>query len=128
MPVTEWNYKGIDSIKYIGPMAQDFYAAFHLGGNDSLGINTLCIDGVNMASIQALILRTDGMKIVLNELVAAKAKVEKLEKEVNRLSAIEVQNRKQDEMIEMLNEKLNTLLSSTSVDNKIKNIVSIESK
>jgi len=28
IPVTEWNYKGIPEIKYVGPMAQDFYAAF----------------------------------------------------------------------------------------------------
>jgi hypothetical protein len=59
LPITEWSYKGTDpSVRYIGPMAQDFYAAFHLGGEDSLGINSISIDGVNMAAIQALEKRT----------------------------------------------------------------------
>ena len=32
MPVTTWNYKSqSDSIRHMGPMAQDFYAAFGLG-------------------------------------------------------------------------------------------------
>jgi hypothetical protein len=74
MPITEWNYKGVDpSIKYIGPVAQDFYSAFHLGGTDSLGINNLCIDGVNIAAIQALEKRTA-------ELQKATVKIADLEK------------------------------------------------
>lgn len=63
LSVTKWNYKGVDpSIKYIGPMAQDFHSAFKLGGTDSLGINTISIDGVNMAAIKALVNRTDKLK------------------------------------------------------------------
>ncbi len=67
MQITKWNYKGIDSIKYIGPMAQDFYAAFNLGGKDSLGINTISIDGVNMAAIQALEKRTQDIDLIKNQ-------------------------------------------------------------
>ncbi len=60
MPITKWNYKGCDvSIKYVGPMSQDFYSTFHLGGDDSLGINSICMDGVTIAGVQALIKRTD---------------------------------------------------------------------
>lgn len=59
IPITKWNYKKTDPTeKYIGPMAQDFYAAFHLNGTDSLGINSISMDGINMAAIQALIKRT----------------------------------------------------------------------
>ncbi|MBE0644663.1 MAG: tail fiber domain-containing protein [Bacteroidetes bacterium] len=59
VPVTEWNYKNTDaSIRYIGPMAQDFWQAFRLGGTDSLGINSIAIDGVNLAAIKALEART----------------------------------------------------------------------
>jgi trimeric autotransporter adhesin len=66
IPVTEWNYKKTDpEMKYVGPVAQDFYAAFHLGGTDSLGINTISIDGVNMAGVKALDTRTREMKKVL---------------------------------------------------------------
>ena len=66
IPVTKWNYKKTDpTMKYIGPVAQDFYSAFHLGGTDSLGINSISIDGVNMAGIKALEQRTREMKSVL---------------------------------------------------------------
>ncbi|MBE0644421.1 MAG: tail fiber domain-containing protein, partial [Bacteroidetes bacterium] len=59
LPVTEWNYKNSDpDVRYIGPMAQDFWQAFHLGGSDSLGINSIAIDGVNLAAIKALEERT----------------------------------------------------------------------
>jgi len=78
IPITEWSYKGTDpTIRYIGPVAQDFYAAFHLGGTDSLGINTICIDGVNMAAIQALEKRT-------SELQKATAEIAELEKIISK--------------------------------------------
>jgi trimeric autotransporter adhesin len=70
IPITKWNYKKTNvNDKYIGPMAQDFYAAFHLGGTDSLGINSICIDGVNMAGIKALEKRTSEMKTVIQSLI-----------------------------------------------------------
>jgi hypothetical protein len=79
IPITEWNYKKIDTIKYIGPMAQDFYKAFQLGGTDSLGINSICIDGVNMAAIHGLIDRTDLLKNAVEELKAEQQKNAELE-------------------------------------------------
>jgi hypothetical protein len=86
LPITEWNYKGTDaSVKYIGPVAQDFYSAFLLGGTDSLGINSLCIDGVNMAAIQALEKRTAELHSALNELVVEKEKVAQLQTSFNEL-------------------------------------------
>ena len=52
--VENWNYKSqSDSIRHIGPYAQDFFQAFGLG-SDSLGIETTDISGVNMAAIQGL--------------------------------------------------------------------------
>ena len=37
MPISTWNYKEQDdSIRHIGPMAQDFYAAFGFGVSDKL--------------------------------------------------------------------------------------------
>jgi trimeric autotransporter adhesin len=66
IPVTEWNYKRTDpTMKYIGPMAQDFYAAFRLGGTDSLGINSISIDGVNIAGVKALEKRTRELRSAL---------------------------------------------------------------
>jgi hypothetical protein len=54
IPITEWNYKGQGpTIRHIGPMAQDFYAAFGLGESDTT-ISTVDADGIALISIQAL--------------------------------------------------------------------------
>ncbi len=59
LPISEWSYRNADpGVRYIGPMAQDFHAAFHLGGSDSLGIHSIIADGVNMAAAKALEKRT----------------------------------------------------------------------
>jgi hypothetical protein len=69
IPVTEWNYKKTDpDERYVGPVAQDFYAAFHLNGTDSTGINSISIDGVNMAGVKALEKRTSEMRSVLTSI------------------------------------------------------------
>lgn len=54
LPVQRWHYKVDDpSISHIGPVAQDFHAAFGLGDGDT-AIGTVDADGVALASIQAL--------------------------------------------------------------------------
>lgn len=54
VPISQWSYKTQDSsIEHIGPMAQDFYAAFGLGEDDK-HINTIDPDGVALAAIQGL--------------------------------------------------------------------------
>ena len=54
IPIQTWNYKSQDpSIRHIGPMAQDFYAAFGVGHDDK-HISTVDADGVALAAIQGL--------------------------------------------------------------------------
>lgn len=54
IPVESWNWKTQDaSIRHIGPMAQDFYAAFGVG-EDPTRISTVDADGVALAAIQGL--------------------------------------------------------------------------
>ena len=54
IPIETWNYKTQDpSIRHMGPMAQDFYAAFGLGVDDK-HISTVDADGVALAAIQGL--------------------------------------------------------------------------
>ncbi len=54
MPIASWNYKAQDdSIRHMGPMAQDFHAAFGLGVSDKL-VDTIDPDGVALAAIQGL--------------------------------------------------------------------------
>ncbi len=58
LPLQSWNYKAQDaSVRHLGPMAQDFYAAFGLGEDERL-INGVDIDGVTLAGVQALERRT----------------------------------------------------------------------
>jgi hypothetical protein len=54
VPIFTWNYKTQDpSIRHMGPIAQDFHAAFGLG-EDSRRISTIDADGVALAAIQGL--------------------------------------------------------------------------
>jgi hypothetical protein len=54
LPLQTWNYKSQDSsIRHIGMMAQDFYAAFGVGEDDK-HISTVDADGVALAAIQGL--------------------------------------------------------------------------
>ncbi len=54
MPVSEWSYKAQgEGVRHIGPMAQDFAAAFGVGENDTT-ISTVDADGVALAAIQGL--------------------------------------------------------------------------
>ena len=55
LPITEWKYKvEADGSKHIGPMAQDFHAAFGLNGVDDKHIATVDEEGVALAAIQGL--------------------------------------------------------------------------
>ncbi|MFB0537257.1 MAG: tail fiber domain-containing protein [Anaerolineae bacterium] len=54
MPIYTWNGKGQDpGVRHMGPMAQDFHAAFGLG-EDETHIATIDLDGVALAAIQRL--------------------------------------------------------------------------
>ena len=54
LPVTEWNYKDDRTAEHIGPMAQDFHAAFGLDGADDKHISVVDEGGVALAAIQGL--------------------------------------------------------------------------
>jgi hypothetical protein len=52
VPITEWNFKQ-DETRHIGPMAQDFHAAFGVGRDDR-HLDSTDTTGVTMAAIQGL--------------------------------------------------------------------------
>ncbi|MEE4172640.1 MAG: tail fiber domain-containing protein [Xanthomonadales bacterium] len=54
LPINQWEYKDARGEPHIGPMAQDFHAAFGLGKSET-GISTLDTSGVALAAIQALV-------------------------------------------------------------------------
>jgi len=92
VPVSTWNYLSQDrSIRHMGPMAQDFAAAFGLGESNLL-INSLDIDGVNLAGVQALTARTDQLRAqvrtLTDENAALRGRVSELEARLQRIEAL----------------------------------------
>jgi hypothetical protein len=53
LPIAEWNFKADPGTRHLGPVAQDFRAAFGLGPDDK-HIATVDADGVALAAIQGL--------------------------------------------------------------------------
>ena len=85
IPVETWNYKSQDvSIRHMGPMAQDFYAAFGLGEDDT-HISTVDADGVALAAAQALYVLLEEKE----EQIAAQGKLlRELRAQVEALTAL----------------------------------------
>lgn len=70
LPISTWNYTwDPPTTRHLGPMAQDFEAAFGLGDDDTT-INLIDANGVVMVAIQAL----------HRKLVALEARVAELER------------------------------------------------
>ena len=77
VPITTWSYDSQDAaIRHIGPMAQDFYAAFGVGEDDT-HITTVDADGVALAAIQALHAENQALKAQIADLDARMAELEK---------------------------------------------------
>jgi hypothetical protein len=53
LPISRWSYKSERGVRHVGPMAQDFYAAFRVGEDDK-HITSIDEDGVALAAIKAL--------------------------------------------------------------------------
>jgi hypothetical protein len=77
LPISEWAYKANPDARHIGPMAQDFRAAFGTGSDDKR-LATMDAVGVAIASIQALEARN-------RELESRIAKLESIERENSEL-------------------------------------------
>lgn len=74
LPITSWNYRSEDdSIRHIGPMAQDFYAAFKVGADDR-HIGTVDEGGVALAAIQGIVQVIEGKDA---EIIKLKAESER---------------------------------------------------
>ena len=72
LPINTWNYKTQDAgIRHMGPMAQDFYAAFGLG-TDERHIGSVDADGAALAAIQGLHQRMRAENDILRGALAQK--------------------------------------------------------
>lgn len=56
LEISRWRYDAAPEREHVGPMAQDFRAAFELGG-DGRHIATVDANGVTMAAVRALYAR-----------------------------------------------------------------------
>ncbi len=81
MPVTSWEYKHDPGRQFIGPMAQDFRAAFGLGHDDK-HISTLDTDGVALSALQGLIAE---LQVRKDRSAAQAARLRELETELQSL-------------------------------------------
>jgi outer membrane murein-binding lipoprotein Lpp len=81
LPVTEWNYKSDrKDVQHLGPMAQDFQAAFGLDGADDKHISVVDEGGVALAAIQGLNQKVEQKDAEIQDL---KARLQKLEDLLN---------------------------------------------
>ncbi|MGW1214829.1 tail fiber domain-containing protein [Streptomyces sp. NPDC002499] len=53
LPVSTWSYQGEEDVWHLGPMAQDWNAAFGLGPDDR-SIHLVDVNGVSLVAVQAL--------------------------------------------------------------------------
>lgn len=61
LEVTEWSYHEQPGTRHVGPMAQDFHAAFGLGQSDRQ-IHSVDANGITIAAIQALTERVERLE------------------------------------------------------------------
>jgi len=94
LPVTEWNYKTDSKAQpHIGPMAQDFQAAFQLGQDDK-HISVVDENGVALAAIQGLNQKVEEKDATIQQQAAdiadLKARLERLEQLVSRQGTVNI--------------------------------------
>jgi len=88
IPIHTWNWKAQDdAIRHIGPMAQDFHAAFNVGEDDK-HISTVDADGVALAAIQGLNQKLEDQRAELKqkqtEIAELKQRLERLEQLISQ--------------------------------------------
>ena len=89
VPVTTWRYRGEadQSVLHIGPMAQDWQRAFGFSA-DGTTINMSDFDGVNLAGIQALEVRTREIETLRAEVSQLRADRDDMARRLAELEAI----------------------------------------
>jgi hypothetical protein len=87
LEITRWNYKSEpENITHIGPMGQDFYAAFGVG-QDEKGIAALDEGGIALAAIKELYRVQQELKGKTEEISALKLQLEQANLQLSQLSA-----------------------------------------
>ena len=87
LPISRWSYRSERGVRHVGPMAQDFYAAFGVGEDDK-HITSIDEDGVALAAIKALHAQSARLR--------------------DRIGALDVRNTAQSSEIAQLRRELDT--------------------
>jgi hypothetical protein len=78
LPISEWSYKADNSsVRHLGPMSEDFHAAFGLGKTDK-GITSVDTSGVALAAIQGLNQKLEDKDARISELEQRLLELEEL--------------------------------------------------
>ena len=87
VPVSTWNYTAEGrASRHMGPMAEDFYAAFGLGTSDkSIGVQDLA--GVSIAAVKALEARTAQLQEKTAEVERLRTRLNEMEQRLVALEA-----------------------------------------
>jgi hypothetical protein len=86
LPIEQWQYKAQEGVQHLGPMAQDFHAAFGLNGGDDKHIATVDEEGVALAAIQGLNQKLEAKAEAMEaEMKAKDAEIEALKQSVAEL-------------------------------------------
>jgi hypothetical protein len=72
LPISTWRYRAESGrVRHLGPMAQDFHAAFGLNGSDDTHISLVDAQGVALAAIQGLNRKLETENAALKSALAA---------------------------------------------------------
>jgi len=83
LPISEWNFKSDAGTRHVGPMAQDFFAAFGVGP-DEKHIAAVDAEGVALAAIQGLNQKLEAKQAKIDEL---ERRLVQLERSVSQTQA-----------------------------------------
>jgi hypothetical protein len=98
LPISRWSYKSERGVRHVGPMAQDFYAAFGVGADDK-HITSIDEDGVALAAIKALHAHVNVLEAKNAHLRAASAS------QSARIAAMQAQLQRLSAQVAVLNER-----------------------
>lgn len=98
LPVSEWTYKSDEQgVRHLGPMAQDFHAAFGLGENPT-GIAPGDMAGVALAAVKALQVRLAEKNTKIDQLEHRLSKLEELQNQ--QIAKLQAQMRQETALLQ----------------------------
>jgi hypothetical protein len=96
LPISTWNFKADPEIRHIGPMAQDFQAAFEVGIDDK-HIGVVDAQGVALAAIQGLNQKLEA------DLREKDAEIQRLNQKAHKLDLLERRLNELERAVQLLN-------------------------